>query len=312
MSKRVVLLLVLAGLGFALAVATGRAAKGPGFCKHHVCSTSTTTTTAPPPPGPCGTLVGGQPVLYQHVIWIVFENHSFGEIIGSSAAPYLNNLASQCGLATAYKAVSHPSLPNYIAMTSGSTQGITDDSPPSSHPLSAASIFSQTGTGGWKSLEESMPTNCDLTDANPYAVRHNPAAYYTNVRADCGGQDIPLGSTPDIGSRFTFVTPNLCNDMHDCSVSTGDSWLSSFLPKILSSSAYTGGGTAVFITWDEDDNSAGNSVPLLVISPYTAAGTRYGVAVTHYALLRTTEDLLGLGCLGAACTAPSMRSPFGL
>jgi len=305
-----VLFAALAVLGFVLAVTTGRAAKGPGFCKHHACSTS--TTTAPTPPGPCATRVGGQPAVYQHVVWIVFENKSFGEIIGSSAAPYLNKLASQCGLATAYKAISHPSLPNYIAMTSGSTQGITDDSPPSSHPLSAASIFSQTGTGGWKSLEESMPTNCDLTDANPYAVRHNPAAYYTNVRADCGGQDIPLGSTPDIGSRFTFVTPNLCNDMHDCSVSTGDSWLSSFLPKILSSSAYTGGGTAVFITWDEDDNSAGNSVPLLVISPYTAAGTRYGVAVTHYALLRTTEDLLGLGCLGAACTAPSMRSPFGI
>jgi hypothetical protein len=308
--KGLVLFTVLAVLGFVLAVTTGGAARGPGYCKHHVCSTS--TTTAPPPPGSCGTLIGGQPAVYQHVIWIVFENHSYGEIIGSSAAPYINSVASQCGLATAYKAVAHPSLPNYIAMTSGGTQGVTDDRAPSAHPLTAASIFSQAGTGGWKSLEESMPTNCDLTDANRYAVRHNPAAYYTNVRTACAGQDIPLGSTPDISGRFTFVTPNLCNDMHDCSVSTGDTWLSTFLPKILSSSTYRSGGTAVFIVWDEDDNSAGNSVPLLVVSPYTARGTRYGVAVSHYALLRTTQGMLGLGCLGAACTAPSMRSAFGL
>jgi phosphatidylinositol-3-phosphatase len=309
--KRVVSLLVLAVVGFVLAVTTGGSAHGPGFCKHHVCSTGTTATT-PPAPGACGTLVGGEPAVYQHVIWIVFENHSYSEIIGSSSAPYINRVASRCGLATAYKAVSHPSLPNYIAMTSGSTQGITDDGSPASHPLAAASIFSQTGTGGWTSLEESMPGNCNLTDANPYAVRHNPAAYYTNVRTDCASQDVPLGSTPDTGSRFTFVTPNLCNDMHDCSVSTGDTWLSTFLPKILSSSAYTNGGTAVFITWDEDDSSAGNSVPLLVVSPYTVPGTRVGAASGHYSLLRTTEDLLGLGCLGAACTAQSMRSAFGL
>jgi phosphatidylinositol-3-phosphatase len=220
LGKRLVLFLALAGLGFVLAVTTGGAGQGPGFCKYRLCSTS--ATTAPPPAGSCGTLVGRQPSVYQHVIWIIFENHAFGEIIGSSAAPYINGLASQCGLATAYKAVSHPSLPNYIAMTCGSTQGITDDSLPSSHPLTAASIFSQTVTGGWKSLEESMPTNCDLTDAKPHAVRHNPATYYTNIRADCAGQDIPLGGIPDISSRFTLVTPNLCNDMRDCSVSTGD------------------------------------------------------------------------------------------
>jgi hypothetical protein len=310
LNKRLVLLVVLAALGFVLAVTTGGAAKGPGYCKHHVCSTG--TTTAPPPPGSCGALVGLQPAVYQHVIWIIFENKSFGEIIGSSAAPYINSLASRCGLATAYKAVTHPSLPNYIAMTSGSTQGVTDNSPPSSHPLSVASIFSQTGAGRWKSLEESMPANCNQTDAYPYSVHHNPAAYYTNIRTDCARQDIALGSTPDISSRFTFVTPNLCHDMHDCSVSTGDTWLSAFLSKILSSTTYTSGGTAVFVVWDEDDSSAGNLVPLLVISPYTAPGTRFGLAAGHYAMLRTTEDMLGLGCLGAACAARSMRSAFGL
>src|SRR5213079_1440463 len=111
----------------------------------------------------------------------------FGEIIGSSAAPYLNKLASQCGLATAYKAISHPSLPNYIAMTSGSTQGITDDSGPSAHPLDVPSIFSQLGSD-WRALEESMPSNCSLKNSGQYAVRHNPAAYYTNIRTACQTQ----------------------------------------------------------------------------------------------------------------------------
>src|SRR5205085_11728134 len=237
---------------------------------------------APSSSRPCGTSRARR--AYRHVVWIVFENKQYSQIIGSSNAPYINSVADECGLATNFYAEGHPSLPNYIAMTSGSTQGITDDSPPSSHPLSAASIFSQTGTGGWKSLEESMPTNCDLTDANPYAVRHNPAAYYTNVRADCGGQDIRLGSTPDIGSRFTFITPNLCNDMHDCSVSTGDNWLSSFLPKILNSAQYQAGSTAVFITWDEDDFSSNQHIATIVVSPSTAPGTTGGATYNHYAM----------------------------
>ena len=242
------------------------------------------------------------------------ENHRRQQVIDQSSSPYVSDLVHRCATADDYRDIGSPSLPNYLAATSGSNQGVQDDGSPARHPIHADNLFRQARTAGLdsKSYEDAMDAPCSLASSGTYAVKHNPAAYYTNVRADCGGQDIPLGSTPDIGSRFTFVTPNLCNDMHDCSVSTGDSWLSSFLPKILSSSAYTGGGTAVFITWDEDDNSAGNSVPLLVISPYTAAGTRYGVAVTHYALLRTTEDLLGLGCLGAACTAPSMRSPFGI
>ena len=157
-----------------------------------------------------------------------------------------------------------------------------------------------------------MPSNCALSSSGSYAVKHNPAAYYTNIRTACSSQDIPLGSTPDISARFTFVTPNLCNDMHDCSVGTGDSWLSKFLPKILSSSTYTGGGTAVFITFDEDDFTSVNKVATIVVSPYTAPGTSSGTAFTHYSLLRSAEEMLGLGCLANACSATSMRSSFGL
>jgi hypothetical protein len=258
---------------------------------------------------PCGTKVGQHPATYEHVVWILLENKSYSEIIGSSSAPYLNSLAKKCGLATNYYAVSHPSLPNYIALTSGATQGIRDDNPPSSHPLTAASIFSQLGTA-WDAKNESMPSRCDLTDASPYAVKHNPATYFTNIRTACATQDIPGGVSAN--TRFTFITPNLCNDMHSCSVTTGDHWLSANLPALLSSSTYTAGGTAVFITWDEDDSSASNHVATLILSPYTPLGARNSTSFNHYSLLHTTETMLGLGCLGAACSATSMRTAFGL
>ena len=278
-------------------------------------SGSTNTTSAAPVPtgpGPCGT-AKSPPSRYDHVVWVVMENHAYSQIIGSADAPYVDKLAAQCGLAANYKAVSHPSLPNYIAMTSGGTQGISNDLGPSAHKLAVPSIFSQAGTGGWRSLEESMPSNCELRNAGKYAVRHNPAAYYTNIRADCGRRDVPLGSTPDLSARFTFVTPNLCNDTHDCSVKTGDTWLQGFLPKLFSSKEYKAGRTAVFLTWDENDDSAGNHIATVVAAPSVGRGTKSSTAFSHYSMLRTTEELLGLSpLLGKAASATSMRSAYNL
>ncbi len=263
-----------------------------------------------PAPGPCSG--AAPPAGYRHVVWIVMENKVYSQVIGASAAPYINSLASACGLATNFSAESHPSLPNYIAMTSGSTQGISDDGPPSKHPLSVPSIFSQLGSG-WRALEESMPSSCDLTDAPPYSVHHNPAVYYTDVSGQCAAQDVPLGSTPNISARFTFVTPNTCDDMHDCSVASGDSWLSSFLPKILGTSAYASGRTAVFLTWDEGSKRLGNHVATIVIAPSVVPGTQSGTSFSHYSMLRTTEELLGItSYLGSAAGATSMRSAFHL
>jgi len=238
------------------------------------------------------------------------ENKPYSEIIGSSAAQYVNQLAQACGLATNYFGINHPSLPNYIAATSGSTQGIADDNPPASHPLLGASIFGQVSSA---SYQESMPTNCALVDNYPYAVKHNPEAYYVSIQTQCQTNDVPLSAfNPDSLAQFNFITPNLCNDMHDCSVATGDAWLQNFVPQILGSADYQAGQTVVFITWDEDDGSASNHVATLVLSPYTLAGARGSTAFNHYSLLATAESMLGVGCLGSACSATSMRSAFGL
>ncbi len=279
----------------------------------------------PPPPRirpsvPCGA-IRTPPVRYQHVIWVVMENKTFTDVIGSPNAPYINGMAQKCGLATNFHAEAHPSLPNYIAMTSGDTQGITDDSGPSSHRLSVPSLFSQLGPTGWRALQESMPANCELSDSGLYAARHNPAAYYTSVRSACNTRDVPLQYPLNLSARFTFVTPNTCNDMHSCpgatdsasQVRNGDTWLARFLPKLLASREYRSGSTAIFVTWDEDDYHHDQRVPTIVISPSTRRGTKAAGVFDHYSLLRTTEELLGIRTyLGAAATAPSIRKAFRL
>jgi hypothetical protein len=245
---------------------------------------------------------------WTHVVWIVMENRDLDQIDGSPEAPYLNSLGHQCGLAINYSAISHPSLPNYIALTSGSTQGIHDDT---GHLLSVPSLFELLGPH-WRSLEESMPANCDHSSSGEYAVKHNPAPFYTPIASECVAQDVPLTNPPDISAEFTFITPNLCDDMHDCSTRTGDTWLSREVPLILSSAQYLTGSTAVFITWDEND--AGDTlVPCYVIAPSVAPGSRSTAPFSHYSLLRTTEDMLDLTPpLGQATVTPSLAGALHL
>jgi phosphatidylinositol-3-phosphatase len=270
--------------------------------------------------GDCGTKTG-PPATYAHVIWIWEENHSYSDIIGSPDAPYMNALAQSCGLATNYSAITHPSLPNYIAATSGSTQGIKNDNDPSSNAVAAVSLFEQAGSAG--SYEESMPSNCYLTDSGDYAVRHNPETYYTRIRTACGTDNVPMGTTSsgaflnalNAGTlpKFAFVTPNVQNDMHNGTVAMGDAWLQGWVPKIIASSSYQAGTTVLVITFDEGRRNVGQTVATIVVSPYTTPGTQSATAFTHYSLLRTTEELLGITTyLGNAATATSMRSAFGL
>jgi hypothetical protein len=238
------------------------------------------------------------------------ENKDVGSVIGSQSAPFINSLANTFGLATDYSAISHPSLPNYIALTSGSDQGITDDSDPSSHQLNVPSIFSELPSGTSRSLEQNMPSNCTTGNSGDYAVRHNPETYYTNLGSECTADDVPFGATPDLSARFTFITPNLVNDMHDGTVGDGDRFLQGYLPALIATPEYQAGTTVIFITWDENDGASGNQVPCIVVSPYTH-GVKDPTPYTHYSLLRTTEELLGLPLLGNAASATSMLGKFG-
>jgi hypothetical protein len=165
-----------------------------------------------------------------------------------------------------------------------------------------------------------MGSNCALDDGGGYVVHHDPAAYYEGAddRVACTSNDVPLGK-PSGGAlltdlrgntlpTFSFVTPDSCNDTHDCSVTTGDQWLSQWLPVILGSGAYSAGRTAVFIVWDES-----SPMPFISIAPSVRPGTRLDTQVDHYALLRTTEEMLGISqLLDHAGEATSMRSLLNL
>jgi phosphatidylinositol-3-phosphatase len=261
-----------------------------------------------PDAAPC---VGANPpARWQHVIWIWFENKPDAAVLGSAQAPYLNLLARQCASAADYHGVTHPSLPNYLAATSGSTHGVRDDAGPAAHPLDGPSLFGQVASAGleWRSYEEGMPKPCAPSPQGRYAVKHNPAAYYTALRAQCAQWDVPLDAlAADVAAgtlpAFAFVTPDLCDDTHDCPVATGDRWLQQVLPTILRSPAYADGTTAVFVTYDEDDTAHGNRVPFVAVAPSVAAGAVLHAPADHYALLRTTESMLGLPALGAAASA---------
>jgi len=261
------------------------------------------------------------------------ENHSYGQIIGNkSQAPYLNSLASSCGVATNYHNISHPSLPNYLSATSGLTRGqlpklsFLDCGVSAVCHTSASSIFGQGET--WKAYQESMPSSCAKSNAGQYAVRHNPPPYYSSL-SGCGSRDVSYGQlAADLAHNtlpaFSFITPNLNDDMHNGTIAQGDKWLSRNLPAILNSSGYRSGSTVVFITWDEGaggipiENCATNTtdaschVATLVISPSTPAGARSAALFNHYSLLATTEQLLGLRRLGQAASAPTMTAAFHL
>jgi phosphatidylinositol-3-phosphatase len=272
-------------------------------------------------PKPCGSLAG-RPSKVSHVIWVVLENRSYSQVMG---APYIRSLASQCGVATNYHNVSHPSLPNYIAMTSGQAMGhlpLTDC--PTFCPVAGPSIFTQTSS--WHVYAESMPGHCVRHDARPYVVHHTAAPYYSAV-TNCGANDVPLTElNMSALSRFSMIVPNLAHDMHEgsSSVAAGDAWLRAQMGAILSSSTYRAGGTVVFVTWDEGgtprttNNCAHNTtdqgchVALLVASPHIIPGARWTMLANHYTLLRVTEQLLGLPYLGQAAATASIKSSLGL
>src|SRR5690242_3397123 len=237
----------------------------------------------------------------RHVFVIVMENHSTAEALSGS---FTASLAQQYGVAQNYHAVAHPSVPNYLALTSGSTWGVQDDS---FHVLPRKDLGTQLTTARitWRAYMEGL-TGRGCTDSPvPYDPGHNPFAYYGG---QCPSNVVPLtdlggdlsGSTP----RFVWITPDRCHDTHDCSVATGDAWLRQEVGQITASSAWKSGGV-LFISWDEDDGSTDNQVMTLVVAP--GAGHRSSTRrYTHYSLLATVEDLLGVGRLGQAAGAAPM------
>jgi phosphatidylinositol-3-phosphatase len=272
-------------------------------------------------PAACGQARGSRPVI-RHVIVIVMENHSLTTI--EQQSPFITALAKRCGLATDYHAITHPSLPNYLAMTSGSIHGLHSDCSPQSCSQAGPNIFSQLSRRGirWRAYAESMPVACDTNTAGLYAARHVPAVYYLRARAGCRRHVRALGRYTSgrmhralqsgHAPAYMFVTPNLCDDMHSCPVASGDTWLQKWIPMIVSSRTYRHGHTVILLTFDEGSGGS-NVVPLVVVSRYTAPQTVSHRALSHFSLLRASEQLLGIRrYLGKARYAPGLPKAFHL
>jgi acid phosphatase len=245
------------------------------------------------------------------------ENHSLNQM--RSGMPYTFGLARRFGYATSYRAIRHPSLPNYIAIAGGQTYGITNDASPSFNAVRGRSVFGQAVASGKTAAAfvDGMPRDCATTNGGSrYAVKHNPWAYFTNERDLCQRYDLPVdrlgaaiaaGSLPNVG----MVVPNLCHDAHDCPLGTADSWFQGWMTKIFDGPDWKSGHLAVVLTADEDDGSGTNGVLTVVIHPSQKAHVVTS-RLTHYSLTRLYSDVAGMPYLYEAVSAPSIATAFGL
>ena len=243
-----------------------------------------------------------------HIAVIIFENHEASAILGpNSDAPYFRSLAASSVNLTGLYATSHPSLPNYLALTSGSTHGITSDC--TTCFVHARNIVDQLEHAGisWKAYMESIPGPCSSEAfAGLYALKHDPFLYYDDVRNNTNrcNKVVSLGQlrtdlNADALPRFAWITPNLCNDMHDCSVATGDAFLQRWIPKI---GRHLGSNGIVVVVFDEGTTAAtccgvrsgGGHVAAIIAGPGAARSVRIGSSANHYSLLRLVEDAFGL------------------
>ena len=243
---------------------------------------------------------------FTHVVVVVFENHESNAIAGSSDAPTFNGLGARYARLTRYHGVTHPSLPNYLALVSGSTQGITNDC--TDCVVDGRSLADTLEAAGktWKTYAEGLPSPGYTGGfSGNYAKKHDPFLYFRDVVSSRARRDrvVPLWRlASDVNahrlSDFSFVVPNLCNDMHDCPVARGDAWFRKNIAPLVTSPELRGG--VVFVIFDEGttDEGGGGHIDALALGPKVKAHSVFARATNHYGLLRTIEDAWHLPQLG--------------
>jgi acid phosphatase len=267
-----------------------------------------------------------------HVVLLVEENQSYSSVIGNSAWPYLNSLASSNGVATQYYGNTHPSIGNYFMMTTGQILTNDDTQTPASFPVSVDNIIRHLLTAGktWKAYAESLPSagytggNVVGSDNNMYYVRHNPFPYLTDVQ-NSSTQKMNLVPFTQLATdlannqlpQFSYIVPDGGHDAHDGTPAQADAWLQQNLPALLASPPFQPGGDGVlFITFDESFTSdtayGGGQIATVVIGPNVKSGYQSTTLYQHQSLLRTMMEALGItsGFPGAAASAPDMADFF--
>jgi hypothetical protein len=254
-----------------------------------------------------------------HVLVVMMENAEYGEVIGNASAPYVNSLARRYGLMTQSYAIAHPSLPNYLALTSGSTQGVDSDC--TDCVVSARNIVDQLQRAGitWGAYLEDFPSRCfEGAQSGGYAKKHNPFAYYSDIAGSPSrcrlmqgfgalADDVRTGRLP----TFAWISPNLCDDGHDCGVAVADGFLARTVPSLLRALGPDG---FLVLQWDEgtsDDGccgvAKGGHIATIVAGPQVRRGARSAAPIDQYGVLGSIEQALGVPALGGAADARSGR-----
>ncbi|MFZ1115020.1 MAG: alkaline phosphatase family protein [Propionibacteriaceae bacterium] len=237
-----------------------------------------------------------------HIVVVIFENEHRSSVIGSPQAPYLNELAAQGANLTHSYGITHPSQPNYLALFSGSTQGVTSDACPQQFPT-ADNLGHQLRTAGlsFTGYAESLPqvgyAGCGSGD---YRRKHNPWVNFLNLPASVNR---PFSDFPSAYRKLptvSFVSPNMCHSMHDCPISTGDRWMQQHLDGYARWA--TGHNSWLIVTFDENAGGTVNPIPTIILGDHVRPGS-YAQKINHYTLLRTIEDAYGLPALGNAAAA---------
>jgi len=248
---------------------------------------------------------------FRHALVVVFENKERSEVADNPAAPTFAALARRYATLSNYEAVTHPSLPNYLALVSGSTQGIKSDCTSCLvRAPNLADLLQQVGLS-WKTYAEGLPRpGFTGATAGLYAKKHNPFLYFAGIAQNRSrrARVVPLEQLRrDLAAKrlpdFALVIPNLCHDMHDCPVASGDQWLRRTIVPLLRDPQLA--GSVVFVVFDEGatDKGGGGHVAALALGPLVRPGSDYDRPNTHYGLLRTLEDAWGLPPLGDSAQA---------
>lgn len=255
-------------------------------------------------------LRGGLPPI--KTVFIILEENQNWQQINSSTAPYLRNtlLATGAHAEQYYNPPNlHPSEPNYVWLDAGNNLGILDDGDPSINhrntPDHLAAYLDQAGIS-WRVYAEDIDgQTCPLTSVAKYAPRHIPFVFFDDVTGSNNPADpyciahirpyteLANDLKNNTVARYNFIVPNLCNIMHDCDITTGDTWLSNQVPTILASQAYNDAG-ALFITWDEAEFGDG-PIGMIVLSPFAKTNYSNSIYYTHSSILKTFQEIFGVG-----------------
>lgn len=261
---------------------------------------------------------------FAHIVILIFENKEYGTVVGSNAMPNFNGYAQAYTLLNAHYAVTHPSLPNYLALIGGDTFGVISNC--NDCYIDAASLPDLIEASGrtWRTYQERMPSTCFLGDAFKYAQKHNPFIYFTPIRENperCNNGIVPLTQLDtDLAANalpnFVFITPDLCNSAHDCQISTADTWLGTVASKLQDYLEADGQPYLMILTWDEGqgnhsccglpEEQAGGRIATVLISPQAKPGFQDETPYTHYSILKTISAAWHLPYLAHAADAENV------